>query len=168
MQIVNVEAPGPSVEGQRNQVKASCVAVAAAPADSAASSATPADQVPASSAVEVSAFPAPRRRTRRRQSAAASANSEPACVHELPTVSGYRPRELARRYRVSISKIHAWIRSGELRAINTAAVLCGKPQFVVLPEALADFERRRDCSPPPKPERRRRQPAGAIDFFPDW
>jgi hypothetical protein len=73
---------------------------------------------------------------------------------------------VARRYRVGQDKVRSWIRRGELAAINTATVLCGKPRWVMTPDALAAFERRRTTCPPPKPPRRRRQPE-VIDFDPD-
>jgi hypothetical protein len=75
-------------------------------------------------------------------------------------------REVARRLRVSEDKIRHWIARGELKAINTATDMCGKPRWVITPEALADFEKKRAGGPAPKPQRRRRQPA-VIDFFPD-
>jgi hypothetical protein len=67
---------------------------------------------------------------------------------------------------VSPDKVRAWINRGELRAINTAAVLCGKPRWVITVEALAEFEKRRAGGPPPKLPRRRRRGA-QIDFYPD-
>jgi hypothetical protein len=53
-----------------------------------------------------------------------------------------------------------------LRAVNTAAVLCGKPRWVIPPEALAEFERGRAAAQPKPAPRRKRKPT-AIDFFPD-
>jgi hypothetical protein len=79
---------------------------------------------------------------------------------------GLTVTDVARRYRVSEDKVRAWIRSGELFAINTADALCGKPRWVVPPEALARFERGRQAAQP-KPARRRRRLQGVIDFFPD-
>jgi hypothetical protein len=78
---------------------------------------------------------------------------------------GYTVREIARRYRVGEDKVRAWIRRGELQAINTAASLCGKPRWVVMPEALTAFENRRRGGPAPKPPQRRRPPL--KDYFPD-
>jgi hypothetical protein len=61
-----------------------------------------------------------------------------------------------------------WIRRGELKAINVATALCGKPRWVVTPEALAEFERRRVGGPPPKKERKRRKrDPDFIDYYPD-
>ena len=80
--------------------------------------------------------------------------------------AGLTVADVARRYRVSPDKVRAWIRSGELACVNTAAVLCARPRYVVLPDALAAFERRRAGGPPPQPARRckRRE---MVDFFPD-
>ena len=80
---------------------------------------------------------------------------------------GLTVRDVARRYRVGEDKVRGWIRRGELRAINTAAVLCGKPRWVVMPEALAEFERRRTGGAPPKPARRRRRRTEIVDYYPD-
>jgi transposase len=75
-------------------------------------------------------------------------------------------RDVATRYRVGCDKVRAWIRRGELAAVNTAAALCGKPRWVITPEALTVFERVRDAGPPPKPMPRRRRRTQAIDYYP--
>jgi excisionase family DNA binding protein len=86
----------------------------------------------------------------------------------LTTGRGWTPRELARVLRVSPDRVRAWIKSGELGAIDTARHRCGKPRYVILPHHLAEFERGRAAAAPAKPQRRRRrQPAGYIDFFPN-
>jgi excisionase family DNA binding protein len=90
----------------------------------------------------------------------------PARAERQHDAAGLTVDEVAWRYRVSPDKVRAWIARGELRAINTATNLCGKPRWVITPEALATFEMRRTGGPPPKPQRRRRQPT-VIDFFPD-
>jgi excisionase family DNA binding protein len=79
---------------------------------------------------------------------------------------GHTVADAARRLRVGEDKIRRWIRRGELHAVNTAAVACGRPRFVITPEALTEFERRRSAAPPPRPQRRRRRPP-AIDYYPD-
>jgi hypothetical protein len=83
-----------------------------------------------------------------------------------PSLVGLTVREVARRYRVGEDKVRAWIRSGELAAINTASVLCGKPRWVIVPDALAAFERRRAGGSPPKPTRRRGRKE-IVDYYPD-
>jgi hypothetical protein len=80
--------------------------------------------------------------------------------------AGLTVEDVAKRYRVSPDKVRVWITSGELKGINTATNLCGKPRWVVPPEALAAFEKKRAGGPPPKLPRPRRQPV-MIDFFPD-
>jgi transposase-like protein len=79
---------------------------------------------------------------------------------------GYTVRDVARRYRVSPDKVRAWVRRGELRAINTSPVLCGKPRWVITPEALERFEAARQAPAPPKSAPRRKRTTG-TDYFPD-
>jgi hypothetical protein len=88
---------------------------------------------------------------------------------EAATHHGYTVAEAARRYRVSPDKIRGWIARGELQAINTAAALCGKPRYVILPEHLEAFEQRRTVGQPAAPAMRRRRKsaeAAAIDYYP--
>jgi transposase len=80
--------------------------------------------------------------------------------------AGFTVADIARRYRVGEDKVRTWIRHGELRAINTATVLRGKPRWVIPPDALSEFEKRRAGGPPPSPPRRRRR-STEIDFYPD-
>jgi excisionase family DNA binding protein len=83
-----------------------------------------------------------------------------------PGQHGYTVAEVAARYRVGEDKVRAWVRRGELEAVNVAAALCGRPQLRITPEALAAFEARRSAAPPPMPARRRRRSA-EIDYYPD-
>jgi hypothetical protein len=80
--------------------------------------------------------------------------------------SGYTPRELAKALRVSPDRIRQWIVSGELGAIDTARLRCGKPRYVILPHHLDEFARRRAAAPPPNPARRRKR-TGLVDYYPD-
>jgi hypothetical protein len=76
------------------------------------------------------------------------------------------PNQIARRLRVGIHKVLGWIKSGELRAVNVARDTGRRPQWSVLPEDLADFERRRAAVPATKPTRcRRRKHQDVIEFF---
>lgn len=84
-----------------------------------------------------------------------------ATPHDGLTVS-----DVARRYRVSPDKVRRWIARGELAAVNTAGVLCGRPRWVVPPDALAPFEAGRRAVPPPK-RRRRRQRSTQVDYYPE-
>jgi hypothetical protein len=84
----------------------------------------------------------------------------------IPPSTGFTVADVAKRYRVGQEKVRGWINRGELAAINTATALCGKPRWVVLPEALAAFERRRAGGPLPKPPRRRKRTT-IVDFYPD-
>jgi hypothetical protein len=79
---------------------------------------------------------------------------------------GLTPREVGRLLRVSPDRIRQWIVSGELLALNMARHRCGKPRFVVMPEHLAEFTRRRRVSPPPRPAKRRKKTM-AVDYYPD-
>jgi len=83
---------------------------------------------------------------------------------DLP--SGLTIKDVAKRYRVSRDKVRGWIGRGELGAVNTAGSLCGKARFVILPDHLAAFERRRSAGPAPRPPRRKKR-TDFIDFFPD-
>jgi hypothetical protein len=84
-----------------------------------------------------------------------------------PPERGLTVADVASRFRVGEDKVRAWIRRGELAAINTSTALCGKPRFVVLPSALAEFEKRRAAAQPPKPPRRRRKRSDFVDYYPD-
>jgi hypothetical protein len=95
-----------------------------------------------------------------------SIDTEQACLLCERRARGLTVADVARRYRVGEDKVRAWIRKGELQAINTAAVLCGKPRWVILPDALVAFERVRQGGPPPKPAQRRRRQT-LIDYYPD-
>jgi len=82
-------------------------------------------------------------------------------------VAGLTVRDVAQRYRVGRGKVLSWINRGELAAVNTASALCGKPRWVVSPDALAAFERSRAGGPAPKPAPKRRRRSGEVDYFPD-
>jgi hypothetical protein len=79
---------------------------------------------------------------------------------------GLTVRDVACRYRVSPDKVRGWIARGEIQAVNTATALCGRPRFVVLPDALVAFEKKRSVAPPPKPARRRKR-RELVDYYAD-
>jgi excisionase family DNA binding protein len=78
---------------------------------------------------------------------------------------GYTPNELAKLLRISPDRIRAWIAAGQLGAVNVAETRSGKPRFVVLPQHLEEFERRRRVAPPVKPPRRRKR-IQLVDYYP--
>jgi hypothetical protein len=80
--------------------------------------------------------------------------------------SGYTVADLTTRWRVGSDKIHRWIRGGQLKAINTAGVLCGRPRWIILPEAVAEFERGRTSAPAPKRTKRTKR-TNEVDYYPD-
>jgi hypothetical protein len=70
------------------------------------------------------------------------------------------PPELAKRYGIESVKVLAWIRSGELRAINIATRPDGRPRFLIDEEDVIAFENRRAANSQPKPEPPRHRQAG--------
>jgi excisionase family DNA binding protein len=85
----------------------------------------------------------------------------------LDVSRGLTPTELAQLMRVSADRIRTWIRNGDLKAVNTAKVRCGKPRFVVLPWQLEEFVRGRAAAEPPTPFRKKRREPDIEDYFPD-
>lgn len=80
------------------------------------------------------------------------------------TALAITPGTYARRLGVGIHKVLGWISRGELAALNVASDTAKRPQWAILPEAVADFERRRTAQPrPPTPRRRRREQV--IQYF---
>ena len=75
-------------------------------------------------------------------------------------------RDVCDRYGVSEHTVLAWIRSGELRAVNVGRrPQAGKPRWRVTQEALEQFELARTFLPPPPRARRKRAEAGVITFY---
>ncbi len=76
------------------------------------------------------------------------------------------PPEIARRYGISVDKVLAWIRTGELRALNLAESRSGRPRWRIDHVDLMAFESQRAAIPDkPQPRRRRSEPEGIIKFF---
>jgi excisionase family DNA binding protein len=76
------------------------------------------------------------------------------------------PPEVARRIGVMPDKILAWIHSGELRAINAATSLSGRPRYRISPEDLEAFLAARAVMPPPPKHRRaKRRQDGVTEFY---
>jgi hypothetical protein len=87
-------------------------------------------------------------------------------VPDATTAPGLTIPEFAKRYRIGRDAARAMIRRGDVVAVNVAATACGRPRWIVTPEALAEFERRRSAAPPSKPPRRRKR-TQEVDYFPD-
>ena len=66
------------------------------------------------------------------------------------------PAILAERWGVKVDKVHGFIRSGELVAINVASSLSTRPRWRIPVEAVRQFEERRAAKPVVKATRRRR------------
>ena len=73
------------------------------------------------------------------------------------------PPMVARRLRVKPEKVVAWVRSGQLRALNVSNGT--RPRYRIDPADLAIFEKRRAVVAPAKPSRRRRRSTNVIQFF---
>jgi hypothetical protein len=81
-------------------------------------------------------------------------------------VSWLTPPDIGKRLRVKAGKVLAWIRCGELVAVNLAERRGGRPRWRVSSAALDDFLAARSCRPAATPVRRRRkQPVEPIQFF---
>ena len=76
------------------------------------------------------------------------------------------PPELAKRMQVKLAKIYAWIRSGELHAINVSDG-DERPRWRITEADVSDFERRRRTTAHAVSNRRRTRslPTPAKDHF---
>jgi excisionase family DNA binding protein len=77
------------------------------------------------------------------------------------------PPQVAERYGISADKVLGWIHSGELRAINVAAKVSGRPRYRIDVADLLVFEQKRAAVPTTlsKGQRRRKPQADVIAFF---
>ena len=75
------------------------------------------------------------------------------------------PPQVAKRFSVDAHKVLAWIRSGQLRAIDVATSTGGRPRYRIAPADLAQFEASRAVQPPAPRVRRRRTDPNIIEFF---
>ncbi|MFH1269018.1 MAG: helix-turn-helix domain-containing protein [Planctomycetota bacterium] len=80
-------------------------------------------------------------------------------------VSHLSPPQAARQRGISVNKVHEWIASGELRAVNMATKPGGRPRWKIDVADLEAFEERRANTPAPKPSRRRRKTDVAVKDF---
>jgi hypothetical protein len=77
------------------------------------------------------------------------------------------PPVIARMWGISPEKVLAWIRSGELRAMNAATDPSSRPRYLVAIKDLAAFESRRTIIAPQRRARSRHstQPTNVIEYF---
>lgn len=80
------------------------------------------------------------------------------------------PPELARRWGVSIEKVHRWINTGQLRAFNAATNRGGRPRYRIFESDIEEFVSRRattSSAQTSRPPRRFRKNNGRdiIQFF---
>jgi len=76
-----------------------------------------------------------------------------------------RVREVSERLAVKPDVVLAWIRRGELRALDVSQARGLKPRWRILPGDLASFLASRMATPPAPPVRRRRKDPSVIAFF---
>jgi excisionase family DNA binding protein len=76
------------------------------------------------------------------------------------------PPEVAKRLGVSKNKIYAWIKSGELPAVNVTARPGSRPRYLITESDLTVFqEKRRTAKPSPVTRTRRRKDPNVIEYF---
>ena len=75
------------------------------------------------------------------------------------------PPEVAKRLRVKSSTVISWIRSGELRAIDTARRGARRPRFKIDPADLIAFENGRQVEVKTNGSRRRPKDPDVIEYF---
>ena len=78
----------------------------------------------------------------------------------------FTPPEIARLWGVSVEKVIAFIRSGELQAMNAATPGRNqRPRYLIDVADLEDFERRRTVGPSPKQAPRHRRERSGDDYY---
>ena len=75
------------------------------------------------------------------------------------------PKQVAERYGCKPDTVIAWIRSGELRAIDVSSRSSTRPRFRVDPVDLEIFENRRSVQAAPKTQRRRRRKNQSVTEY---
>ena len=76
-----------------------------------------------------------------------------------------RPRDVAAHLGVDANKVAAWIKGGELSAINVATKPGGRPRYRITPEALDAFLAARSVLPAPKASKRRSKSGYEYRYF---
>ncbi len=86
------------------------------------------------------------------------------------TARSYSVAQVAERYVVNATKVGAWIKAGELKAINVALDARGeRARWRITPEALSEFEAARAAvpttAPVAKPSRKPRRNNEEVEYF---
>ena len=77
----------------------------------------------------------------------------------------HTPPAVAEGLGVDPSKVRGWVDSGELKAVNVAARLGGRPRWRIAAADLDAFLESRRSPTPVKPQRRRQRQTNVIEFF---
>ena len=77
----------------------------------------------------------------------------------------FRVRDIAERFGVDRAKVLAWIGRGELRAVNVADKIGGRPRYRVTLDAILAFEAALSTVPLPKVSRRRAKAGWTPQYF---
>lgn len=77
----------------------------------------------------------------------------------------YSVEDIRRRYSVSEGTVLTWIKNGELKAVDISRNPGGRPRWRITGNALIDFEKARTSGTPAPTPRKKRQPAGTIQFY---
>jgi len=72
------------------------------------------------------------------------------------------PPQIAAMFGVDVMKVHAWIKSGELKAIDAVEKRGQRPRYLVDVADLEVFERSRQVIPPSAPAPRRKRSANST------
>lgn len=75
------------------------------------------------------------------------------------------PPALAAYFGCDVQKIHTWIKTGELRAMNAATDRNGRARYLIDVADVQIFELSRMVQPPPPRTRRRRADPAIHQFF---
>ncbi len=76
------------------------------------------------------------------------------------------PTQIAKRLQIKVDKVHRWIESGELRALNMATNPKGqRPRYKVRAADYEAFEIQREVRGSKPTPRRRAKPAGLEEFI---
>jgi hypothetical protein len=75
------------------------------------------------------------------------------------------PPQVAKLWGVSPEKVIGFIRRGELRAVNLASRLGGRPRYRIDPRDMEAFERARTAIPKLSPRKRKAPPPEFIEYY---